>query len=605
MENHALDASLSESALKLLKRHWGFDAFRSHQKPVIEEVIAGRDVLVLMPTGGGKSLCYQLPALVRQGVGIVVSPLIALMEDQVSALKALGIRAECYNSSQNSDDARSVLARLHAGTLDLLYIAPERLLSPGFIERLHECPIALFAIDEAHCVSQWGHDFRPEYAELGALKREFPTVPMIALTATADRQTQRDITERLNFSPTFYVASFNRPNIHYQVVSKHQPLRQIEAFLKEHPDEPGIIYCSTRSTVERLSEALITRNFRARAYHAGLPHDERREVQHLFRHDKIDLVIATIAFGMGIDKPNVRFVIHHDIPKTIEGYYQETGRAGRDGLPSKALLLYDPADSAKLRAFIAGIASLQVQRIESAKLGHMLAFAEASHCRRQILLRYFDEEAPEPCGHCDVCDHPPEKVDATVDAQKFLSCVYRLGQRYGMGYTIAVLRGSQSEKIEAAGHHVLSTYGIGKDKPEHWWRQLAWQLIHEEYCEQDINQYNILRLKKKAGLLLKGQATLMLAVRKELPKADRKNAREKPAQASSPLFEALRALRRRIAEEESKPPFMVFSDASLFDMIALKPRTLGAFLQVSGVGQSKLERYGARFIECIACNEEA
>lgn len=605
MENHVVDASLNESALKLLKRHWGFDAFRSHQKPVIEDVIAGRDVLVLMPTGGGKSLCYQLPALVREGVGIVVSPLIALMEDQVCALKALEIRAECYNSSQNSDDARSVLARLHAGELDLLYIAPERLLSPGFIERLHECPIALFAIDEAHCVSQWGHDFRPEYAALGALKREFPTVPMIALTATADRQTRRDIMERLNFSPAFYVASFNRPNIHYQVVTKHQPLRQIEAFLKQHPEEPGIIYCSTRSTVERLSEALIARNFRARAYHAGLPHDERREVQHLFRHDKIDLVIATIAFGMGIDKPNVRFVIHHDIPKTIEGYYQETGRAGRDGLPSKALLLYDPADSAKLRAFIAGIASLQVQRIESAKLGHMLAFAEASHCRRQILLRYFDEEAHEPCGHCDVCDHPPEKVDATVDAQKFLSCVYRLGQRYGMGYTISVLRGSQSEKIEAANHHTLSTYGIGRDKPEHWWRQLAWQLIHEEYCEQDINQYNILRLKKKAGLLLKGQASLMLAMRKELPKADKKMARDKPVQASSPLFEALRALRRRIAEEESKPPFMVFSDASLFDMIAVKPRTLDAFLRVSGVGQSKLERYGARFIECIASAEEA
>lgn len=600
MENNA--QRQSATAHQILKDYYGFDSFREPQEDIVNDAISGTDLLVLMPTGGGKSLCYQIPALLRDGVGIVVSPLIALMEDQVSALKLQGIRAAYYNSSLDSAEARTTLSKLHNQELDLLYIAPERLLSPTFLERLEEIPLALFAIDEAHCISQWGHDFRPEYAALGQLKNLFPTTPILALTATADIQTQKDIVRRLNYQPKQYIASFNRPNIHYQVLAKNNAIKQIDQFLQTQSGQAGIVYCGTRSGVERVAEKLIAMGYRARGYHAGLPHEERREVQSLFRHDRIDIVVATVAFGMGIDKPNVRFVIHHDLPKTIESYYQETGRAGRDGLPAQAFLLYDPADSARLRSWISTIPQEEQQRIEHHKLNHMLAFAEATHCRRQILLQYFDEPHEQHCSYCDVCDNPPKTADCTVEAQKILSCIYRLRQNYGLNYVIDVLRGSDAEKIKQANHHHLSTYGIGKDQSTAYWKQLAWQLIHRGFCVQDPEHFNVLRLTPKAVPILRGEETIMLTIPRQTSKSasDKKKERKIPsATINSPLFETLRALRRKLADEENKPPFMIFSDATLHEMVRINPQSLEDLRSVSGVGQHKLVHYGKAFLNAF------
>ena len=595
------NTSGNKNALSVLKDYFGFDSFREPQEDIVNDVIAGLDVLVLMPTGGGKSLCYQIPSLVRPGVGIVVSPLIALMEDQVASLRLQGVRAAYYNSSLNSEDSRRVLAQLHQEELDLLYVAPERLLSASFLERLESCHIALFAIDEAHCVSQWGHDFRPEYAALGILKRQFPHVPIIALTATADQQTRQDIVIKLNYQPKKYVASFNRPNIHYQVVPKTAAAKQLNQFLQSQAQQSGIIYCGTRNGVERLAEQLKSMGFKARAYHAGLPHSERSKVQTLFRHDNIDIVVATVAFGMGIDKPNVRFVIHYDLPKNIEGYYQETGRAGRDGLPARALLLYNAGDSARLRSWIMEVPDEEQRRIENNKLNHMLAFAEASHCRRQILLRYFDEPCDTECKYCDVCDNPPQQTDATVDAQKFLSCVYRLRQNYGLSHTIDVLRGSLSEKITQFGHERLSTFGIGKDKSANYWKQLAWQLIHKEYCIQDISHFNVIKLTPKAVPLLKGEEHIALTIPKNDLDGSKKKTKERSTikPATNPLFEVLRTLRRKLADEENKPSFMIFSDATLHEMARLKPQNAEELLAVSGVGQHKLTHYGDHFVKAV------
>lgn len=602
METVSPTTILNKKALSVLKEYFGFDSFRHPQEEIINDVIAGNDVLVLMPTGGGKSLCYQIPSIVRSGIGIVVSPLIALMEDQVTALKLQGIRAAYYNSSLSSEEAKRVLAQMYANELDLLYIAPERLISTSFLERLQECQISLFAIDEAHCISQWGHDFRPEYAALGLLKEHFPEIPIIALTATADKQTRQDIIVKLNNSPKKYIASFNRPNIHYKVVPKTNAAKQLNQFLSSVEQQSGIIYCGTRNSVENLAVKLQSMGFNAKAYHAGLPHKERKEVQNLFRHDRIDIVVATIAFGMGIDKPNVRFVVHHDLPKNIEGYYQETGRAGRDGLPAQALLLYDAADSARLRAWINDTALEDQRRVETNKLNHMLAFAEASHCRRQILLRYFDESSDSECNYCDVCDNPPVTADATTEAQKFLSCVYRLRQNYGLLHTIEVLRGSTSEKIKQFRHDQLSTFGIGKDKSLHYWKQLAWQLIHKEYCFQDINHFNVLKLTPKAVPLLKGEENILLTIQHNDLQGSKKKVKEyrsKQNTNNNPLFDVLRALRRKLADEENKPPFMIFSDATLHSMTEIKPQNKDQLLAVTGVGQHKLAHYGTHFLKAL------
>ncbi|STX50877.1 Superfamily II DNA helicase [Legionella busanensis] len=590
-----------------LKTYFGFTKFRGLQESIINDLLAGDDLLVLMPTGGGKSLCYQIPALILKGITIVVSPLISLMEDQVAALKLQGIRAAYYNSSLDSEESRQVLADLHNDQLDLLYVAPERLISPAFLDRLDECRIALFAIDEAHCISQWGHDFRPEYALLGKLKLHFPEIPIIALTATADQQTRLDIVAKLNYKPKIYLASFNRPNIHYSVTLKNNAFRQLQSFLETQRSQAGIIYCGTRNTVDKLAEKLKAAGFAARGYHAGLSYSDRREVQTLFRYDRIELVVATVAFGMGIDKPNVRFVVHYDLPKTIESYYQETGRAGRDGLPARALLLYDPADSARLRSLVATIEDNHKQHIEIAKLNHMLAFAQGNHCRRQILLRYFDEEYDSDCNYCDICDNPPVLQDTTEDAQKLLSCIYRLRQNYGMAYTIDVLRGSTADKIKQAGHDKLSTYGIGKDKPAYYWKQLAWQLIHQDYCYQDINHFNVLRLKNKAIFVLKGEERIKLAIF-NIDKADVTKIQEKaklPSLKNNPLFEKLRTLRRQIAEEENKPPFMIFSDSTLQEMAIKKPQSLEQLLSISGVGKYKLDHYGKAFLKILQETSEA
>jgi ATP-dependent DNA helicase RecQ len=590
-----------EITTRILKTYFGFDSFRGLQASIVTDLLAGQDLLVLMPTGGGKSLCYQVPALIRAGVAIVVSPLIALMEDQVAALRLQGIKAAYYNSSLNTKESIQVLAQLHAEELDLLYVAPERLISQAFLERLSECKLSLFAIDEAHCISQWGHDFRPEYAELGKLKDYFPNIPLIALTATADQQTRLDIIQKLNYKPKLYLASFNRPNIHYHVLAKNNPFRQLGHFLENQNEQPGIIYCGTRNGVDKLALKLQENGIQAKAYHAGLSHEERRKVQSLFRHDQITIVVATLAFGMGIDKPNVRFVVHYDLPKTIEHYYQETGRAGRDGLPAQALLLYDPADSARLRGWVSAMEEGPQQRIENNKLNHMIAFAEASHCRRQILLQYFDEEDSSNCNYCDICDNPPPTEDATVNAQKFLSCIYRLNQNYGMAHIIDVLRGSTAEKIKQAKHDQLSTYGIGKDKSTQYWRLLGWHLIHRDYCYQDIHKFNVLRLSNKAKPLLKGEESLFISVNQTelVEKKSKHKEKNKTFVKNNPLFEVLRKLRKEIATQEGKPPFIIFSDSSLQDMAEKKPQNMEEFLEVFGVGEHKSTRYGIDFLKAI------
>lgn len=602
METSESAQDIEQKALTALKSYFGFERFRQPQDEIIADLIQGKDLLVLMPTGGGKSLCYQIPALIRSGTAIVVSPLIALMEDQVTALKLQGIEAAYYNSSLNSAEAREVLHKLHQGTLDLLYIAPERLISQSFLERLKECEIALFAIDEAHCVSQWGHDFRPEYAALGILKSEFAEIPIIALTATADRQTRDDIIKKLQYQPKSYVASFNRPNIYYRVETKNNPHRQLKTFLDQHQGQSGIIYCSTRAAVETLAEKLKTDGFKARAYHAGLSHEERRKVQSHFRFDRIDIVVATIAFGMGIDKSNVRFIVHYHLPKNIEGYYQETGRAGRDGLNSEALLLYDPADIGRLKSWIIKNENEKQRHVETHKLNHMIAFAQAANCRRKIVLNYFGERTETDCGFCDVCDNPPERIDTTEDARKFLSCVFRLRQNFGLGYIIDVLRGSKSEKILKAKHDQLSTYGIGKDKDVKYWQHLAWQLIHLDYIEQDYEKFNIIRLQSKAVPLIKGEEAVFMTLPKPSTPLKKEKATKSELQLNSEdqaLFEVLRTIRRALADEENKPSFLIFSDATLKQMAEEKPLTSADLLKISGVGQHKLSAYSHHFLKAM------
>ncbi len=594
----------TNKALQTLQNTFGYPSFRFNQQVIIDDLIEGKDSFVLMPTGGGKSLCYQIPALLRQGVAIVVSPLISLMKDQVDALKSNGVSAEFYNSSLASQAAKQVLAKLHDHTLDLLYIAPERLLSDGFLSRLSDIDIALFAIDEAHCVSQWGHDFRPEYTRLSALRQHFPDVPLIALTATADAQTRNDIVQILGLHDCpHHISSFDRPNIHYSVLEKQKPYNQLTHFLNKFKGESGIIYALSRKRVEEVAEKLNNDGFQAAAYHAGLDVSIRGDVQESFLRDELPIVVATVAFGMGIDKPNVRFVAHYDLPKNIEGYYQETGRAGRDGLESSALLLSGTQDMVTARYLIEQNSNAQQRRIEMHKLQAMIAFSEAVICRRKVLLNYFDEQYEQPCGHCDICLNPPELYDAQEDAQKALSCVYRLHQSFGIKYVIDVLRGMDTERIRAQQHHQLSTYGIGKDKSHAQWSSIFRQLIHRGFLLQDIANYAVLKLTPSARPLLKGEVRLELA--KPPSKAKQpKQATNKTNQAltSAPdqaLFEQLRSLRKSIADALNVPPYIVFGDATLIDMVHKKPQHDQDFLAVNGVGQAKLERFGSDFLKLL------
>lgn len=588
----------AETPQAILERVFGYATFRDGQQTVIEQVMQGKDVLVLMPTGGGKSLCYQVPALAREGTAIVVSPLISLMQDQVEQLAEVGVKAAYYNSSLSPEAQNDTLQKLRDGHYDLLYVSPERLLQPFFLSQIQHITVSLFAIDEAHCVSHWGHDFRQDYRMLGQLKAQFSNVPVMGLTATADSATQADILAQLNLhEPLVYKGSFDRPNIRYRVMAKYKAFDQVVDYVKRQ-DGSGIIYCNSRAKVDDLSAKLYKQGFRCAAYHAGMDNDEREYVQRQFLTDKIDIVVATVAFGMGINKSNVRFVVHHDVPRSIESYYQETGRAGRDGLDAEALLLFDEKDAARVRQWIEQGEHADRNDVEVQKFAAMEAFAEAQTCRRQVLLNYFSQYSDTACGNCDICLDPPRMIDGLVMAQKVLSCILRLQQQASTQYLIDVLRGKNLKRLFEAGHNELSTYGIGKGESDSYWNNIINQLIHQGLIRVDITANAALRLTEAARAVLKGEATLSVAVPRLEFKPEKK-AKSAPANYDRNLFVRLKHLRKVLAEEHSVPPFVVFSDATLADMASKLPTSKHAMLDVSGVGQTKLERYGDAFMQLI------
>jgi ATP-dependent DNA helicase RecQ len=595
-----------ERARQVLRSVFGYDAFRHRQSDIVQTLVEGRDALVLMPTGGGKSLCYQIPALVREGVGVVVSPLIALMQDQVDALTQLGVRAAFLNSSQDIQSQRRVEQALLDDQLDLLYVAPERLLMPRMLALLERGRVALFAIDEAHCVSQWGHDFRREYQQLTVLHQRFPGVPRIALTATADQRTREEIITQLDLGEAAcFVHSFDRPNIRYTISEGNNPRERLWRFIeREHRDAAGIIYCLSRNRVEQVADWLCAKGRLALPYHAGLPEQLRRENQARFLREDGVIMVATIAFGMGIDKPDVRFVAHLNVPKSLEAYYQETGRAGRDGLPADAWMAYNLQDVISLRRMMSeSDADERFKRITHHKLEAMLGLCELTSCRRQALLAYFGETLPQPCGNCDTCVQPPATWDATEAAQKALSCAYRTGQRFGVNYVIDVLLGRQDERILANRHDRLSTFGIGAGFTASQWRHIVRQLIAQGFLDVDTEGHGALRLTPAARPLLRGEVPLQL---RELPA--RETARKPAGKSKSPieldeadreLFEALRARRLQLAREQSVPPYVIFHDSTLRELASRRPLTHEAMRGISGVGEQKLQRFGTAFIAVI------
>lgn len=594
----------SRPAHELLHRIFGYDDFRGPQQAIVEHVAAGNDALVLMPTGGGKSLCYQVPSLLREGTGIVISPLIALMQDQVEALRQLGVRAEYLNSTLDGETAARVERELAAGELELLYVAPERLLTGRFLSLLARSRIALFAIDEAHCVSQWGHDFRPEYRQLTVLHERWPEVPRIALTATADPPTQREIAERLDLTNAqHFVSSFDRPNIRYTVVQKDNAKRQLLDFLRGHRDEAGIVYCMSRRKVEETAEFLCKEGMNALPYHAGLPAEVRAANQRRFLREDGIVMCATIAFGMGIDKPDVRFVAHTDLPKSMEGYYQETGRAGRDGEPAEAWLCYGLGDVVLLKQMIEqSEAGEERKALERSKLDHLLGYCESMQCRRQVLLAGFGETYPQPCGNCDNCLQPPDAWDASVAAQKALSCVYRSGQRFGVGHLIDILRGGENDKIRQFGHTELSTYGIGKDLDARTWRSVFRQLVAAGLLEVDSDAYGGLRLTDGSRQVLKGERKVMM--RRESPRTrERERGGQRTGLSVLPqdlaLFNALRGPRAELAREQNVPAFVIFHDSTLRNIAEQRPTSIDALGRVGGIGGTKLSRYGERLVEIV------
>jgi ATP-dependent DNA helicase RecQ len=587
----------------ILKDVFGYHEFRGPQEAVINALVAGDDALVLMPTGGGKSLCYQIPSLVREGVGVVVSPLIALMQDQVSALHELGVRAGFLNSSMTPQEAWQTELAMHNGELDMLYVAPERLIQPRTLEMLHRVKIALFAIDEAHCVSQWGHDFRADYLKLDMLQREFPQVPRIALTATADVRTREEIIARLQLeNAQQFVNGFDRPNIQYRIQQKNTPKVQLLRFLRdEHANHSGIVYCLSRNKVEQTAEWLSAEGFTALPYHAGLTPQVRQKNQSCFLREDQIIMVATIAFGMGIDKPDVRFVAHLDLPKSIEAYYQETGRAGRDGESATTLLLYGLEDVVKLRQMMANSeGNEEFKRNEQQRLNAMLGLCEITTCRRQTLLRYFGDTLAHPCGNCDSCLTPAQTWDATEPVRMALSCVYRTGQRFGAGHVIDVLRGSSNEKINSFNHQTLSTYGIGKHLTADEWKSIMRQLVARGLLDVDAQAYGGLKLNDSCREILRGEEKIQL--RRDIKATATAVARKQGVVVDAEdqnLWNALRACRKRLAEEHGVPPYVIFHDATLREMLEFRPTTESALLSITGVGQSKLERFGADFLEVI------
>lgn len=586
--------------LSLLKQHFGFDSFRPLQEEIIRDALAGKDVFALLPTGGGKSLCFQLPALARSGLTLVISPLIALMKDQVDQLQTSGITATFLNSSLEPNQARKRIAELHGGNYRLLYVAPERAMLESFLNDVKNWNVNLIAVDEAHCISEWGHDFRPEYRQLVELRKLMPHVPFMALTATATTRVREDIILYLQLKkPSCYVASFNRPNLSYQVLPKTSPYEQTLAFIRAHKKESGIVYCFSRKTAETVAGLLQADGVSAKPYHAGMEKEERTRNQELFLRDEVQVMCATIAFGMGINKSNVRFIIHHDLPKNIEGYYQETGRAGRDGLPSDCLLLYSNADVMKQLHFIEEKDAIE-QRVARAQLDKMVEYAESSDCRRVMLLDYFGEFYPEPtCNGCDNCLAPREKYDATIPAQKFLSCLARIkeksGYTTGMNYIVEVLTGADTEAVRKRNHKSLSTYGIGKDIRRTEWLQIGRELLRLRYLKLSDGEFRVLELTPLAMKALKERQPILLT---KLPKAEQK-VMEPSGEYDEVLFDRLRLLRKQFADERNVPAFAIFSDATLRQMARTYPTREQEFIRISGVGERKLKDFGEAFMEEI------
>jgi ATP-dependent DNA helicase RecQ len=596
------------TSLDILKQTFGYPAFRGEQEAIIDHIASGGDALVLMPTGGGKSLCFQIPALLRDGVGIVVSPLIALMQNQVDQLKQLGVRADFLNSTQLIDASERVQRDVLGGKIELLYVAPERLVTPGFLQLLERLTVALFAIDEAHCVSQWGHDFRPEYLQLSILHERFPNVPRIALTATADDLTRAEMIKRLKLEDArIFISSFDRPNIRYTVVEKQDTRLQLLKFLREeHSGDAGIVYCLSRKKVDETAHWLKGQGVIALPYHAGMDSDSRRRNQDKFLRDESIVMVATIAFGMGIDKPDVRFVAHLDLPKSVEGYYQETGRAGRDGDAANAWMTYGLADVVQLSRMIEqSDADETHKRVERHKLDAMLGYCETVNCRRQMLLQYFGE-AGAPCGNCDTCLAPPQTWDGSLAAQQALSTVYRTGQRFGAGHLIDVLMGKVTERMKNLGHDQLSTFGLGKHFDDKRWRSVFRQLVATGLLKVDVAGYGALQLNESSRPVLRGEQTIFFRQEVELEKKKVAKTRSKVPldlpEDRQALLESLRNLRRKFAEEQGVPSFVIFHDSTMMQLVMQQPKNREQLAQISGIGAQKLERYGAALLDVLSAH---